>query len=79
MNPDDVWNTVFKTKIGLYEWKVIPFGLTNTPETFMRLINDIFKPHFGCMVVIYLYDILIFNRTRDAHMQHIRQVLQILQ
>ena len=78
MNLDDVWKTTFKTKFRLYEWKVMPFGLTNTPATFMRLINDIFRPNLGCMVVIYVDGILIFNHTWDAHMQHVRQILQIL-
>ena len=79
MNPNDVWKTTFKTKFGLDEWKVMPFGLTNAPSIFMRLINDIFRPHLGRMVVIYLDDILIFSHTWDAHMQHVRQILQILQ
>ena len=78
MNSDDVWKTTFKTKFGLYEWKFMPFSLNNAPATFMRLINDIFRPHLGCMVVIYLDDILIFIHTWDAHMQHVRQILQIL-
>ena len=54
------------------------FGLTNASTTFMMLLIDIFRPHLGHMVVIYLDDILIFNWTWDAHMQHVRQVLQIL-
>jgi hypothetical protein len=78
MNPDDVWKTTFKTKFGLFEWKVMPFDLTNAPTTFMRLINDIFREHLGQFVVIYLDEILIFSRTWDTHMQHVRQVLQIL-
>jgi hypothetical protein len=47
MNLDDVWKTTFKTKFGLFEWKVMPFGVTNTPTTFMSLINDIFRAHLG--------------------------------
>jgi hypothetical protein len=47
MNLDDVWKTTFKTKFGLFEWKVVPFDLTNAPDTFMRLINDIFRAHLG--------------------------------
>ena len=71
MNPYDVWKTTFKTKFCLYERKFMPFSLTNTPTTFIRLINDIFRPHLGRMVVIYLDDILIFSHTWDTHMQHV--------
>jgi hypothetical protein len=46
-NLDDVWKTTFKTKFGLFKWKFMPFGLTNTPATFMRLINDIFRENLG--------------------------------
>ena len=79
MNPDDVWKTHFKTKFGLYEWKLMPFSLTNAPATFMRLINDVFrKINLGCIVVIYLDEILIFSKTWDTHMHHVCQILQIL-
>jgi hypothetical protein len=56
----------------------MPFGLTNAPATFMRLIDDVLRPFTYSFVVLYLDDILIFNRTWEEHMHHIQQVLGTL-
>ena len=75
---EDIYKTAFKTQYGLFEFLVMPFGLTSAPSTFQRLMNHVLKPEENTFVLVYLDDILIFSQTLEEHICHLDKVLSML-
>jgi hypothetical protein len=72
--PEDRHKTAFRTRYGHYEFNVLPFGLCNSPATFMRMMNRIFGPLYDVSVIAYVDDILIYSKTKEEHEIHLREV-----
>ena len=74
----DEWKTAFRTRYGLYEYNVLPFGLTNGPSSFQNFINDTLHDFLNVFCTAYMDDILIYSNSKKEHTQHVRQVLERL-
>ena len=80
VHPDSREKTAFSTHQGLFEFQVLPFGLTNAPAVFQRLIQQVLmglNPDSGPdFVAAYIDDIIIFSVDLEQHLHHIQLVLQ---
>lgn len=74
--PQDIPKTAFVCSEGLFEWTVMPFGLCNAPATYQRMMQEILSGYFWNFCVCYIDDILIYSKTFEEHLEHLRLVLK---
>ncbi|KAL5509658.1 hypothetical protein EMCRGX_G005060 [Ephydatia muelleri] len=75
---DDRPKTAFTTPEGLYQFKVMPFGLCNAPATFQRLMGRVLSGLKWSSCLVYLDDIIVVGNTFEDHLHHIGLVLKRL-
>lgn len=73
------WMTAFRTRYGLYEWMVTPFGLANAPSTFQKYINWALREYLDECCSAYIDDVLIYtDGTLEQHRADVRKILKKL-
>ncbi|MCG8077014.1 MAG: hypothetical protein JAY75_12315, partial [Candidatus Thiodiazotropha taylori] len=63
---------------GLWQFRVLPFGLINAPSVFERLMEKVFAGLTYKSLLIYLDDIIIFSKTFETHLNDLREVFERL-
>jgi hypothetical protein len=76
--PEDIEKSAFVTPVGSYQFKVLSFGLSNSPAVFSKAMAEIFAKHIGKFVCVYLDDILVYSKNEQEHAEHLEQVLALL-
>lgn len=75
----DRYKTAFVTQRGHYNWKCLPFGLRSSPSIFQRIFRNLLKRNgLDDFCVNYLDDILVFSKSFDQHLDHIKQLLDVI-
>jgi hypothetical protein len=85
----DVPKTAFRTPTGLYQWRVLPMGLSNSPAVFQRTMPEVFHREFtkldgthvialGNFMHVYMADLLIYSKTAEEHMARLEFIFQAL-
>ncbi len=81
LREEDRPKTAFACELGLFQWKVMPFGLSNATATFQRLMSKVLMDvaqSYGNLVMCYVDDVIIATSTIDQHIDRIGEVLSCL-
>lgn len=79
MKEDDAPKTAFRCPYGHFKFLVLLFGLTNVPTTFQSCMNNTFRQQLWKFLLIFFDDIIIYSRTWEEHLEHIKEVLSSLE
>jgi uncharacterized protein (DUF2249 family) len=76
LSPEAREKTAIATPSGLYQFRVMPYGLTNSPATFQRLMDRVLSGLTWNRCIVYMDDIVVFGRTFEEHNKNLEFVLK---
>jgi hypothetical protein len=85
----DVPKTAFRTPTGLYQWRVLPMGFSNSHVVFQRAVSEVFQREFtkpdgtkvialGNFMHVYMDDLLIYFKTAEEHLAHLEFIFEVM-
>jgi hypothetical protein len=78
MDPSNEHKTTFKTHHGHYQFKVMPFGLSNALAIFQCTMNSILVAFLRKFVIVFMDDILVYSKSLQEHARHLEEVFTVL-
>ena len=78
MKEEDKPETAFMTRKGLFQFRIMPFGLSNAPATFQRSMDHVLRGLQWEKCLVYLDDIITFGKTFDETLGNLRCVMKRL-
>ena len=78
MDEQNEESTTFITNMGLFCYRVMPFGLKNAGATYQRLVNKIFKPLIGQTMEVYVDDMITKSKEPKNYVKHLEKTFELL-
>lgn len=75
----DKEKTGFRTHRGLHHFNRMPFGLTNGPSTFQRIMQTVLAPFLWVFALVYIDDIVVYSYSFEEHLEHLKKVFKAFQ
>ena len=72
IHEEDIPKTTFRMRWVLFEFLVMPFGVTNSPSQFVHLGQDVLHGYLDVFMVVFIDDILVYSRNTEEHAEHLR-------
>ena len=76
--PEDREKTAFISSSANYHYEVMPFGLKNAGATYQRMMTRMFREKIGCIVEVYIDDMVVKSRKESQHTKDLQGVFEIL-